>query len=130
MVVGWVALSRYHGSPMDGIRLRLDARPHAVRYRLVDLCARRASKYGLHSKSKASPNMPAQNGLRRSVDSSCIAAIAYTADERALEVEFRNGSVYQYVEVPADAFDHFLRAQSKGRHLHRFIKKRYRYVET
>lgn len=51
---------------------------------------------------------------RKPVDSSSIAAAGYAPDVSMLEVEFRNGSVYQYFAVPKEVFDSLLAAESKG----------------
>ncbi|MBL8743328.1 MAG: KTSC domain-containing protein [Myxococcales bacterium] len=62
-----------------------------------------------------------------SVVSSNVARIGYDADSRVLTVEFRNGSRYEYENVPATEYAGFLGAWSKGRYLHRWIKGRYDY---
>lgn len=50
---------------------------------------------------------------RMSVQSSNIAAIGH--DGKTLEVEFTNGSVYQYEGVSAETFRKFSESESKGR---------------
>ena len=49
------------------------------------------------------------------------------SNTRVLTVEFRNGSRYEYENVPATEYAGFLGAWSKGRYLHRWIKGRYDY---
>ena len=44
-----------------------------------------------------------------------------------MEVEFENGSVYQYLSVPADVYDRFLQASSKGEFLNTNVKSRFRF---
>ena len=39
---------------------------------------------------------------RVAVNSSSLRALGYDLDEQALEVEFHNGSLYRYEQVPAD----------------------------
>lgn len=65
---------------------------------------------------------------RISVASSNVAAVGYEQTSSTLEVEFKNGSVYQYFNVPPDHF-HALsggRLNSVGKYLNTEIKPRYR----
>lgn len=62
---------------------------------------------------------------RTPVSSSTVGSIGYDADSQILEVEFLNGSVYQYLNVPREEFDQFQSAASKGSYLARNIKNRY-----
>lgn len=65
---------------------------------------------------------------RTPVTSSNVASIGYDRDRMTLEVEFRDGSVYQYFDVPEAVYQEFMRAESKGRFMHTNIKNSYRYV--
>ena len=47
-----------------------------------------------------------------------------------MEVEFENGSVYQYLRVPADVYDRFLHASSKGKFLDTHLKSRFRFRQV
>ncbi len=60
------------------------------------------------------------------VDSSAIASVGYSPDERVLEVEFRSGRVYQYLDVSAKEHEALMTAGSMGRHFNRRIRDRYR----
>ena len=64
---------------------------------------------------------------RTTVVSSSILGVGYAAQECLLEVEFVNGGVYQYRDVPMSAFAALLEAPSKGQHVNWSIKGRYRY---
>lgn len=64
---------------------------------------------------------------RYSVSSSNIASIGYDAPSQILEVEFLNGSVYQYYGVPENIHDQLMQASSKGRFLNTYIKNAYGY---
>jgi lysyl-tRNA synthetase class 2 len=44
-----------------------------------------------------------------------------------LEIEFRNGAVYQYFAVPLAIYNDLMRAPSKGRFFHRSVEPRFRY---
>ena len=63
--------------------------------------------------------------LRVPVLSSSIISLGYSPSSRILEVEFASGGVYQYEGVPDDVHRGLLAAESKGRHVHRFIKGRF-----
>jgi hypothetical protein len=63
---------------------------------------------------------------RTSVESSCLASVGYAAGAGILEVEFRSGAVYRYLDVPPQDHAALLAAGSKGAHLNLFIKGRYR----
>jgi hypothetical protein len=45
----------------------------------------------------------------------------------ALEIEFHDGGVYRYSNVPVHVYEGLLRASSKGSYFHDRIKERYRY---
>lgn len=62
---------------------------------------------------------------RTPVSSSNVSSIGYDADSQTLEVEFNNGAVYQYSEVPEYEYDGIMNADSKGGYLHSNIKNRY-----
>jgi hypothetical protein len=66
---------------------------------------------------------------RTSVSSSTISAIGYDPDTQILEVEFLNGSVYEYSGVPSSEHDGLMNADSKGKYLHANIKKVYAFVK-
>jgi hypothetical protein len=61
------------------------------------------------------------------VSSSNLKAVGYDAEEQILEVEFLNGSIYQYFNVPEYKFEGLLHAPSKGGYLNDHIKGSYRY---
>lgn len=59
--------------------------------------------------------------------SSNIAAIRYEENQLLLEVEFLNGSLYHYYEVPQHVAQALDQAGSKGEFLAASIKGHYRY---
>lgn len=66
---------------------------------------------------------------RQYVSSSNIASIGYDVDNMVLEVEFLNGSIYQYYDVPQIIYDGLMAADSHGKYLAAYIKKGgYRYT--
>ena len=67
---------------------------------------------------------------RKRLDSSSVASAGYDAAARVLEVEFRNGGVYRYLDVPQDEFDALKVADSVGRHLNQEIKPFYSVIKV
>jgi hypothetical protein len=49
------------------------------------------------------------------VDSTSLRSVGYDAASLTLEVEFRNGSVYRYANVPSELWARLRRAESMGR---------------
>lgn len=64
---------------------------------------------------------------RNYVASSNIASIGYDEPSQTLEVEFLNGSVYQYYNVPKNLYDQLMQEGSKGKFLGTYIKNGYPY---
>lgn len=62
---------------------------------------------------------------RMAVESSSIAEAGYDSRREIMEVEFRNGGLYQYLEVPAEVYGEFEEAESKGRFVNLRIKPDY-----
>lgn len=65
--------------------------------------------------------------IRDPVVSSNIASIGYDRDSETLEVEFSNGSTYQYYNVPSALNEKLMAAASKGQFLNVYIKNGYPY---
>lgn len=53
--------------------------------------------------------------IRESVSSTSIASIGYDEASQTLEIEFSNGSVYQYYNVPQTIFDELRTSPSVGK---------------
>lgn len=62
---------------------------------------------------------------RKFVSSSCVAAVGYDERAHVLEVEFKNGSVYRYLHVPAAAHRLLLQSASIGEYVNSVIKPRF-----
>jgi len=67
---------------------------------------------------------------RDPVVSSLIASIGYDEDARILCVEFHNGSVYEYFDVPKEEYGAFMLAESKGRHFNLHVRGHYEYGQV
>lgn len=57
------------------------------------------------------------------VESSMIDSIGY--EKKVLEVRFRNGGLYQYLDVPEPVLAQLMRASSKGSFFNEQIRGRY-----
>ena len=60
---------------------------------------------------------------RQAVSSSNLKAVGYDAALQILEIEFLDGSVYQYKGVPQDLYNGLMNAASHGSFLDAHIKK-------
>lgn len=60
------------------------------------------------------------------LDSSNLASVGYDSDSLVLEVEFKNGKVYQYFDVPQSTYDEMMGSASKGSYLNNVVKKQFR----
>lgn len=61
------------------------------------------------------------------VTSSSIRSIGYDPQGMILEIELRNGGIYQYFRVPAKEHDSLLKAESIGRYYAKVIKPNYKF---
>lgn len=60
------------------------------------------------------------------VQSTALAAVGYSKRLRALEIEFRNGAIYRYLDVDPEVYDALLNARSKARFYDDNIRHKYR----
>ena len=63
--------------------------------------------------------------LRQPVESSAIAKVGYSKRHHILEIEFINGAVYRYLDVPATVYRNLMAADSKARFYDSNIKRHY-----
>jgi KTSC domain len=59
-----------------------------------------------------------------------VVRFGYDEAGRVLQVEFKNGSVYGYYDVPEQLFNDMRNAVSKGQFLAQQVKGTYRYART
>jgi len=64
---------------------------------------------------------------RDPVISSSLTSVGYHPKRQILEVEFVDGDVYQYLDVPRQTYEEFLQAESMGQYMNWQIKERFRY---
>ena len=67
---------------------------------------------------------------RDPVASSSIVSAGYEPSSETLEIEFANGGVYQYYNVPPSIYEAFLNAGSKGLFFISQIKDRFPYARV
>lgn len=67
---------------------------------------------------------------RTPVSSSHVASVGYDPNTMTLEVEFKDGSVYQYFDVPETVYQELMRASSIGQFMHANIRNNYRYTKV
>jgi hypothetical protein len=65
---------------------------------------------------------------RQPVESTAIARIGYSKHRHILEIEFVNGAVYRYLDVPTTVYRDLMSAESKARFYDSNIKGHYRSV--
>ncbi len=65
---------------------------------------------------------------RDPVDSSAIAKIGYSKRRHILEIEFINGAVYRYLNVPLGVYRDLMSAESKARFYDSKIRRHYHSV--
>lgn len=64
---------------------------------------------------------------RTQVTSSNVRSVGYDGASKTLEIEFNNGSVYQYYNVPSSIHTGLMNAGSKGKYLWGNIRNRFRH---
>lgn len=64
---------------------------------------------------------------RQPVVSSNISSVGYDSGDMILEIEFKNGAIYQYFDVPEYIFKELINADSVGGYLAAHVKGHYRY---
>lgn len=64
---------------------------------------------------------------RTAVESSSLDSVGYDRASRVMEVEFKNGGVYQYFGVAPGVHRRLMDAASKGRYFARAVRSEYPY---
>jgi len=64
------------------------------------------------------------------VSSSNLYSVGYIGSTAVLEIQFRNGSIYQFYNVPGAVYQALMDAGSHGKYFNYYIKNRYRYRRT
>lgn len=64
---------------------------------------------------------------RQLVSFSNLKSVGYDSSSRILEIEFQNGTIYDYYGVPMSGYRALMKAPSHGQYFHRYIRDHYRY---
>lgn len=64
---------------------------------------------------------------RQQLSSSSISSAGHDAATMILEVEYRNGHIYQYFDVPREYFEGLMNAPSAGAYVNTVIKPNFSY---
>lgn len=64
---------------------------------------------------------------RERVNSSNLKSVGYDPTVQVLEIEFHDGSVYQYTGVPQTIHSELMRASSHGSYFHKNVREKYPY---
>ena len=60
------------------------------------------------------------------VESSNLEAVGYDAEQAILVIRFKDGSTYEYYDVPQFEYDNLMASDSKGKYANKNIYKTYR----
>jgi hypothetical protein len=69
---------------------------------------------------------PKARMFRQTISSTELRSIGYEEEHRLLEVEFQNGRVYNYQQVPHTVYSALISASSKGRYFNSQIRDLFR----
>jgi hypothetical protein len=64
---------------------------------------------------------------RDQVDSTTIVSVGYDASMETLEIEFKNGGIYQYYNVPETVYRQLMEATSKGQFFQTYVRDAFPY---
>lgn len=79
----------------------------------------------------ASEDKTITSRIRRTpVNSSAVASVGYSKRQHALEIEFRNGAVYCYFDVPVKNYHELMAASSKASYYDINIRHHFRSVHV
>lgn len=67
---------------------------------------------------------------RQPVQSTALASVGYSKRLHVIEIEFTNGAVYRYADVPRSIYHGLMSAESKARFYHANIKRKFRSVRV
>ena len=60
-----------------------------------------------------------------STDSTALSSVGYSKRLHALEIEFHDGLIYRYLEVPRSVYRELITAESKARFYNRNVRGKY-----
>ena len=72
--------------------------------------------------------MKVSEALRVELQSTILASAAYDNRRAILQLEFRSGAVYRYLQVPEGIYQDLLQAASHGAYFNHAIRDRFPYL--
>ena len=103
-------------------------RPIAVRRILLVFCISTAVVVVASAQPSPTPSHIVSHIPREPVQSSAIAKVGYSKRRHILEIEFVNGAVYRYFDIPLSVYHDLMSTESKARFYDSKIRKHYRSV--
>jgi hypothetical protein len=67
---------------------------------------------------------------RHHVESSALRSVGFSKRRHILEIEFTNGAIYRYADVPSSVYRDLLSADSKARYYNLNIKRNYQSIRV
>ncbi len=95
---------------------------------LLIICISTALVVVAWAEPSTTPNHITSRIPRQSVQSTAIAKVGYSKRRHILEIEFVNGAVYRYFDIPLSVHRDLMSAESKARFYDSKIRKHYRSV--
>jgi hypothetical protein len=92
---------------------------------LLVICISVALVVVAQAEPSPTPNQLVSHIPRKPVQSSAIAKVGYSKRRHLLEIEFVNGAVYRYFDIPVSVYRDLLSAESKARFYDSNIRKHY-----
>jgi hypothetical protein len=74
------------------------------------------------------PNHVISHIPRQQVQSTAIAAVGYSKRQHILEIEFVNGAIYRYFDVPPAVYRELMSSESKARFYDSDVRRHYRSI--
>jgi hypothetical protein len=99
-----------------------------VQRTLLIICISTALVVAAWAEPSPTPSHITSRIPRQSVQSSAIAKVGYSKRRHILEIEFVNGAVYRYFDIPLSVYRELMSAESKARFYDSKIRKHYRSV--
>src|SRR3954453_16215585 len=96
--------------------------------RLLVICISVTLVIAARAQPSPTPNHIISHIRRESVQSSAIAKVGYSKRRHILEIEFVNGAVYRYFDIPISVHRDLMSAESKARFYDSNIRTHYRSV--
>ena len=95
---------------------------------LLIICISAALVVVAGAEPSPTPNHIVSHIAREPVQSSAIAQVGYSKRRHILEIEFVNGAIYRYFDIPVSVHRDLMSAESKARFYDSNVRRHYRSV--